>query len=93
MASTNDLPDGGGPSTRSDGGLQASETYRLPGQQPKSLPECGILSKTVVESPVAHHILPARVRSNLYKDLAFVGVRILLRPSSLHCYHRAPLYL
>ena len=79
MASTNHLTDDGGPATRSGGGLQqGSEAYRLPGQQPKSLPECGILSKTVVESPVANYILPARIRSNLYKDLAFVGVSVFL---------------
>lgn len=33
----------------------------------------GLLTKTVVHSPVVHWILPARIRSKDYNDVAFVG--------------------
>lgn len=52
----------------------SQELYTVP--KASSVPElaCGVLSKTVVESPVANTILPVRMRSNSQKDLAFVGV-------------------
>jgi hypothetical protein len=37
-------------------------------------PECGILFKTVIESPIVRWILPVRLRSSRYNDIAFIGV-------------------
>jgi hypothetical protein len=37
-------------------------------------PQCGILTRTVVPSPVAHWVLPIRIRSKSRIDVAFVGV-------------------
>jgi hypothetical protein len=37
--------------------------------------QCGLLTRTVVESPVVHWILPVRLRSADHNDVAFVGVR------------------
>ncbi|QUC16709.1 uncharacterized protein UV8b_00950 [Ustilaginoidea virens] len=36
-------------------------------------PVCGILSRTIVESPIVHWILPVRLRSEDYNDIAFIG--------------------
>ncbi|EFX05596.1 thermotolerance protein [Grosmannia clavigera kw1407] len=36
-------------------------------------PECGILTRTVIESPVANWILPVRLRSAQHMDVAFIG--------------------
>ena len=38
-------------------------------------PECGLLTRTVIESPVVQWILPARLRSAARNDVAFIGVR------------------
>ncbi|RBA13929.1 hypothetical protein FPRO05_02721 [Fusarium proliferatum] len=40
-------------------------------------PECGILSRTVVESPVVHWILPVCLRSRSHNDIAFIGDRFV----------------
>ena len=40
-------------------------------------PVCGILSRTVVESPIVHWVLPVRLRSKAHNDIAFIGVSIL----------------
>ena len=37
-------------------------------------PECGLLTRTVIESPVVQWILPARTRSAAHNDVAFIGV-------------------
>lgn len=37
-------------------------------------PTCGILTKTVVESPIVRWTIPVRMRSNAHKDIAFIGV-------------------
>lgn len=37
-------------------------------------PQCGIMTRTVAQSPVAHWILPVRLRSSQHNDIAFVGV-------------------
>lgn len=37
-------------------------------------PVYGLLSKTVVNSPVVHWILPARIRSDTKNDIVFIGV-------------------
>ena len=37
-------------------------------------PVCGLLSRTVIESPVVHWALSVRLRSHSHNDVAFVGV-------------------
>lgn len=37
-------------------------------------PACGIISRTVIESPVVHWILPVWLRSPSHNDVAFIGV-------------------
>lgn len=37
-------------------------------------PECGLLTRTVIESPVLQWILPVRLRSAALNDVAFIGV-------------------
>jgi hypothetical protein len=45
-------------------------------------PACGILSSTIVDSPVVHKILPVRLRSRHHNDIALIGVSwSLLRPT------------
>jgi hypothetical protein len=39
---------------------------------------CGVLTRTVIESPVVHWILPARLRSMQHNDVAFIGVSKLV---------------
>lgn len=54
--------------------LKAS-TAPKPAAEPRpEVPTCGILSSTVVESPVIHWILPVRLRSQWSNDVAFIGV-------------------
>ncbi|UKZ73493.1 hypothetical protein TrVFT333_001140 [Trichoderma virens FT-333] len=36
-------------------------------------PVCGILSQTIVESPVVRWVLPVRLRSSTHNDIAFIG--------------------
>ncbi|KAK5998199.1 hypothetical protein PT974_00571 [Cladobotryum mycophilum] len=36
-------------------------------------PVCGILSQTIVESPIVHWVLPVRLRSKEHNDIAFIG--------------------
>ncbi|KAK1479472.1 thermotolerance protein [Colletotrichum abscissum] len=38
-------------------------------------PSCGILTRTVIDSPIARWVLPARLRSAHHNDVAFVGDR------------------
>ena len=38
-------------------------------------PECGLLTRTVIESPIVQWILPVRLRSAAHNDVAFIGVR------------------
>ncbi|KAI6776079.1 hypothetical protein HG530_000024 [Fusarium avenaceum] len=40
-------------------------------------PTCGILTRTIVESPVIHWILPVWLRSRSHNDIAFVGDRFV----------------
>ncbi|KAF5025461.1 hypothetical protein F66182_2437 [Fusarium sp. NRRL 66182] len=40
-------------------------------------PACGILSRTLIESPVVHWVLPAWLRSRSHNDIAFVGDRFV----------------
>lgn len=43
-------------------------------------PRCGLLTRTLVESPVANSILPVRLRSPQNNDIAFVGVSVTVFP-------------
>ncbi|KAL6920788.1 hypothetical protein FSST1_004814 [Fusarium sambucinum] len=40
-------------------------------------PACGILSRTIIESPVVHWVLPVWLRSRSNNDLAFIGDRFV----------------
>ncbi|KAK3368990.1 mono-functional DNA-alkylating methyl methanesulfonate N-term-domain-containing protein [Lasiosphaeria ovina] len=42
-------------------------------QRPLKPPQCGILTRTVVESSLINSILPVRIRSPQHNDVAFVG--------------------
>ncbi|KAG8419185.1 hypothetical protein J3458_004085 [Metarhizium acridum] len=53
--------------------LQASTTPKSATRAHPEPPSCGILSRTIVESPVVHRILPVRLRSETHNDIAFVG--------------------
>lgn len=45
------------------------------GRQPRAEPPiCGLLTRTVVDSPVTRWILPARLRSSRFNDVVFIGV-------------------
>lgn len=37
-------------------------------------PQCGIMTRTIIPSPIAHLILPVRIRSRSQIDVAFIGV-------------------
>lgn len=45
-----------------------------PAREIQHAPQCGILTRTVVQSPLAHWILSVRLRSSKHNDVAFVGV-------------------
>lgn len=60
-------------------------------------PKLGLLTQTVIRSPLVHWILPAQLRASEKYDVAFIGVRLILFRlrvalsrtawcSSLHCY-------
>ncbi|ROT38696.1 hypothetical protein SODALDRAFT_277774 [Sodiomyces alkalinus F11] len=54
--------------------LKGTSTPNPPAEDtPPEPPSCGILTRTIVESPVAHWVLPARLRSARYNDVVFVG--------------------
>jgi hypothetical protein len=42
----------------------------------ESAPDVGILSQTIVRSPIINHILPVRMRGLEHNDVAFIGVCI-----------------
>lgn len=48
----------------------------VPAKPNQQVPQCGILTRTIVQSPVAHWVLPVRLRSSQHNDVAFVGVRV-----------------
>jgi hypothetical protein len=39
-------------------------------------PTLGLLSQTVIRSPLVHWILPVRLRGSGIDDVAFIGVRL-----------------
>jgi len=54
--------------------LKASAPKPLKKQRLLKPPECGVLTRTVVESQLVNSILPVRLRSCDHNDVAFVGV-------------------
>jgi hypothetical protein len=52
----------------------SSSHHARPRKQPAAPPEYGILTKTVIDSPVFHWVLPAQVRSCRNNDVAMIGV-------------------
>lgn len=42
--------------------------------QPPSAPKLGLLTHTVVQSPVSHWIIPINSEKREYSDIAFIGV-------------------
>ncbi|KAL8353666.1 hypothetical protein RB601_003489 [Gaeumannomyces tritici] len=57
--------------------LKANTAAKPARPRPQKHTKCGIITRTVVESPVAHHILPCRLRSLQHADVAFVGDRFV----------------
>ncbi|KAF4984390.1 hypothetical protein FZEAL_413 [Fusarium zealandicum] len=55
--------------------LKASAAPKTTFEPRPEAPACGILSRTIIESPVVHWILPAWLRSRSHNDVAFVGDR------------------
>ncbi|KAM0327926.1 hypothetical protein ACHAQA_005324 [Verticillium albo-atrum] len=53
--------------------LHKSATPAAPTQVLPEAPACGVLTRTLVESPLVHWILPTHLRSARYNDVAFVG--------------------
>lgn len=54
--------------------LRASAAPQLASEPLPQPPVCGILSQTIVESPVVRWVLPTRLRSSTHNDIAFIGV-------------------
>ncbi|KAK2603782.1 hypothetical protein QQS21_004067 [Conoideocrella luteorostrata] len=53
--------------------LEASATPKAAARTHPDPPRCGILSRTIVESPIVQWILPVRLRSKAQNDIAFIG--------------------
>lgn len=51
--------------------------------QVEQTPVFGMLTQTVIQSPLVHHILPIRFRGLKFNDVAFIGVSSSLIPCSL----------
>lgn len=61
----------------------AANSGALPLPKLTTGPSRGILTRTVIESPVVHWILPVRLRSANHNDVAFIGVSLTSRESWL----------
>ncbi|KAF3768013.1 hypothetical protein M406DRAFT_254924 [Cryphonectria parasitica EP155] len=69
--------------------LNKTSTTRGSPRQVRRAPRCGIMTRTVVQSPVAHWVLSVRLRSSQHNDVAFVGdhyvqIAELRRDGQLH---------
>ncbi|KAI9167242.1 thermotolerance protein [Paramyrothecium foliicola] len=53
--------------------LKASNAPKTRSEPQSNPPSCGLLTKTVVESPIVHWVLPVRLRSRNSNDIAFIG--------------------
>jgi len=56
--------------------LRANSAPRPQRQRLARSPECGLLTRTVIDSPIVHQILPVRLRAENHVDVAFVGVSL-----------------
>ena len=72
------------PDSPSDGDGQNVEQTQLITEQPRQEqlprhdpPKNGLLSQTMIPSPIVQWILPARLRSRYHNDVAFIGERRL----------------
>ncbi|CAP70354.1 uncharacterized protein PODANS_3_4370 [Podospora anserina S mat+] len=53
--------------------VKSQQVDAAPQQQVLKPPRCGLLTRTIVESPFINSILPVRIRSPLHNDVAFIG--------------------
>ncbi|KAK0671077.1 mono-functional DNA-alkylating methyl methanesulfonate N-term-domain-containing protein [Cercophora samala] len=53
--------------------VKSQQVDAAPQQQVLQPPRCGLLTRTIVESPFINSILPVRIRSPLHNDIAFIG--------------------
>lgn len=60
--------------------LRASATDKQAMPSGPEPPVCGVLTKTIVESPITRWILPVCLRSKGHKDVAFIGVSFASLP-------------
>lgn len=56
---------------------QEDKEARMAHVEVEQAPTLGLLTQTVIRSPLAHWILPVRLRSQESNDVAFVGVRTI----------------
>lgn len=50
-------------------------------QPPSSPPTCGLLTRTVVDSPVVLWALPIKIRPSNQNDIALIGVCVSFHPA------------
>lgn len=60
-------------------GASSSDKPRSDPSLPEA-PTLGLITRTVVESPVTRWILPLSIRSSKHQDIAFIGVRCCRLP-------------
>ncbi|KAL2671140.1 hypothetical protein Neosp_013714 [[Neocosmospora] mangrovei] len=53
--------------------LKASTTPKTNPKPRAEPPVCGVLTRTLIESPVVHWVLPVWIRSRSHNDVAFIG--------------------
>lgn len=71
--------------------LEANAPEPMPELFHASRPLCGLLTRTVVESPTVQFILPARLRDGYHNDIAFVSVGTSSPPLSPQSLHTRPI--
>lgn len=57
--------------------LKASTTPKTNPKPRAEPPVCGVLTRTLIESPVVHWVLPVWIRSRSHNDVAFIGVSLV----------------
>lgn len=50
---------------------------RIGRQPPSKPPMCGLLTRTIMDSPVVHWTLPIKIRPSNQNDIALIGVCVL----------------
>lgn len=59
--------------------LKSQATAKGPAKQALlKPPRCGLLTRTVIDSPIVNSILPVRLRSPQNNDIAFVAVSMVV---------------